>query len=96
MKNTYAVIDRTESFAQSFFSDLVTFSFIGFCALLSQENRFWTVVTGICFLLFVWAKIAVLLKLRSESFTTKEELIRWAESLDWGSDPHKESYKIDG
>ena len=87
MKNTYAVIDRTESFVESFFSDLVTFSFLSFCIWLSQGSRFWTFVTGLFFLLFALVKIARLLNLRTKPFKTKAELIKWADSLDWGTEP---------
>lgn len=80
------VIDRTESFLQSFFSDLTTFSFLGFCIWLSQGSKWWTFFTGTMFLMFALGKLSYAFKHRQKSFKTKKELMEWADSLDWGGE----------
>lgn len=79
----YKVLDRTESFVESFFSDLCTFSFLCFSIWLSHGSTWWTFVTGLMFLVFGLGKIATMFKIKVKAFTTKQELIDWANSLDW-------------
>jgi len=83
MEQKYAVIDRTESFVKSLFSDLTTFSFLAFCIWLSMGSKWWTLVTGIMFLCFAFGKLATVMKARKKDFTTKQELFDWAETLKW-------------
>lgn len=77
----YAVMDKTESFAESFFKDVVTFSFLCFSIWLSQGSKWWTFVTGLMFMLFIFSKLSLGLK-RYKRFKTKAELQTWVDSLD--------------
>jgi len=79
------IIDRTESFIESLFSDLVTFSFLAFCIWLSKGSTWWTFVTGFMFIMGTATKLSYIMGTRNKDFKTKEELIQWADSLDWGS-----------
>ena len=91
MATEHAVIDKTQSLANSIYSDFVTFSFLAFCIWLSAGSRWWTFVTGILFLFFCYCKIAAIWKLRVKTFTTKKELKDWADTLDWTSDSKQQS-----
>lgn len=82
-KSKYAVIDRTESFLQSLFSDLVTFCFLIFCIYISKGSTWWTFVTGLMFMVFGFGKIAAAFGMRQKKFTKKDDLIAWANGLDW-------------
>jgi len=82
-ENKIVVIDRTESFLESFCSDLATFSFLGFSIWLSQGSTWWTWFTGVMFLIFAFGKLSVQANTKTKYFKTKEELIEWANSLDW-------------
>ena len=82
-KPKHAVIDRTESFMQSLFADIVTFSLLAFCIWISLGSTWWTFLTGMMFLLFAFGKLSVVFGQRCKKFTTKQELIDWANGLDW-------------
>jgi len=78
----FAVLYGRESFAESFYKDIVTFSFLCFSIWLSQGSKWWTLVTGLMFILFALGKIAVMLKRNQKRFKNKAELIAWANSLE--------------
>ena len=82
----YAVIYRTESFVQSVFSDLVTFCFLAFCIYISIGSTWWTFLTGILFMIFGFCKVSYALNIRHKKFTSKKDLVEWAESLEWSRD----------
>ncbi len=79
----HIIIDRTQSFTESFFSDLVSFGSLTFCIWFSADSKWWTLVSGILFLFFTYGRIAATLKIQQKPFKTKQELIEWAETLDW-------------
>lgn len=87
----YAVIDRTESFLQSVFSDMVTFCFLAFCIYISIGSTWWTFLTGILFMIFGFGQVAYVMNLRKKKFTSKKDLIEWAESLEWSNDQQGEN-----
>jgi hypothetical protein len=78
----FAVLDGRETLAESFYKDIVTFSFLCFSIWLSQGSKWWTLVTGLMFMMFVFGKIAVMLKHKQKRFKNKDELISWAKSLE--------------
>jgi hypothetical protein len=78
----FAVLDGRESFAESFYKDIVTFSFLCFSIWLSQGSKWWTLVTGLMFILFALGKIAVMLNRKQKRFKNKAELIAWANALE--------------
>lgn len=78
----YAVIDGRESFAESFYKDIVTFSFLCFSIWLSQGSKWWTLVTELMFMMFTFGKIAMILKHKQKRFKNKTELLEWANSLE--------------
>ena len=85
-ENEHIVIDRTETFVKSIFSDFVTVSWLSFCIWLGLDSNFWTLFTGTMFFIFACGKVVQIWKLRRKSFTKKQDLIDWAESLEWSED----------
>ena len=85
-KNEHAVIDRTQSFMESFFSDLVTFGWLSFCIWMGMGSKFWTLITGTMFFVYLCGKLASMWRIKIKAFTTKQELVDWADSLEWTDD----------
>lgn len=83
MPNNVAVINRIQTFPEKVFMSFVTFTSLGFCIWLSEGSRWWTFLTGTMFLLVLFEKIAEVTKAKTKNFTTKKELVEWAETLDW-------------
>ena len=77
----YAVYEKGETFMSSLYKDIVTFSLLCFSIYISQGSTWWTFITGIMFLLFVFAKLSLAMK-RYNRFKTKEELQAWVDKLD--------------
>tara|TARA_R110000764_G_scaffold188520_2_gene273860 strand:+ start:39 stop:317 length:279 start_codon:yes stop_codon:yes gene_type:complete len=72
---TIVVIKEKEGFLQSFFKDLVTFSFIAFCVYISQESTWWTFVTGGMFLMFALMKVGNIINKSTNTFESKQKAI---------------------
>lgn len=79
-RDKFAIFDRNESLVESVFKDFVTFSFLAFSIYISQGSTWWTFITGLMFLTFLFAKISILTK-RQKVFKNKKEIIEWAEKL---------------
>ena len=77
----YAVLIAGEKVSESFYKDFVTGVMISFCVYISQGSTWWTFVTGWMFLLFVFAKITLVMQ-RQKRFRTKKDLQAWVDSLD--------------
>ena len=73
---TIVVIKEKEGFLQSFFKDLVTFSFIAFCVYISQESTWWTFVTGGMFLMFALMKVGNIINKSTNTFESKQKAIQ--------------------
>ena len=69
------VIKEKEKFFQSFFKDLVTFSFITFCVYISQGSTWWTFITGGMFLMFTLIKVGSIINKSTATFESKQEAI---------------------
>ena len=76
----YAVFLAGEKVSESFYKDLVTGVMVAFCVYISQGSTFWTFITGLMFLLFMFGKISLLFK-RQKRFRTKKDLQAWVDSL---------------
>ena len=77
----YAIFDARESLLQSILTDTTTFAFLSLMIYVSQDSNWWTLVTGIMFLIFVFGKLSVTVHRRHHRFHTKEELQKWVNSL---------------
>jgi membrane protein YdbS with pleckstrin-like domain len=84
MKNEikYAVFDGRESLISSIVKDIFSFVTIALLVYVSRDSAWWTLVTGLMFIIWMIVKVGKMLGERHKRFHTKEELIKWAESLD--------------
>ena len=72
------VVDKRETFFQSWSKDVVTFGFLALCIYVSRDSRWWTFFTG-CMSL-VW--IAAQAKGGANTFKSKAELKAWVDGLE--------------
>ena len=79
-QSKYGVLVQNESIKESIFKDVVTFSWLTFCIFISQNNTFWTLITGCMFLFWGAVKIKQGLGM-GNYFKTKEDLKNWVEQL---------------
>ena len=70
-------IKEKENIIQSFFKDLITFSFIAFCVYISQDSTWWTFITGGMFLMFALIKIGNIINKSTTTFSSTEEAIKY-------------------
>jgi len=70
-----------ESFIQSAFKDLVTFSFIAFCIYISQGSTWWTLITGGMFLMFTFIKIDKVINKSSTTFDDADKAIDYLNKI---------------
>lgn len=78
---TTILLKPKENILQSLFKDLVTFSMIAFCVYISQNNTWWTFVTGSLFLSVTLIKIKNLINERATTFKTIEEAKEYLDNL---------------
>ncbi len=75
-----AVFVKDETVVQSIIKDLFTCITCGFLVYVSQGSTWWTFVTGLMFILFMFAKVESIIK-NNNTFKTKEELQKWVDKL---------------
>ena len=71
-----------ESVLASIVKDTFTFSFLLLCIYVSKGSNWWTFLTGVMFLLFLFAKISSCTKESRLCFRTKEEVRKWLDSVE--------------
>lgn len=83
MKNNeiLTVYERKTSIKESLFKDFVTAATLLFCVYISKDSTWWTFVTGLMFLLFLFGRAAYHLKTSKHVFGSKMELRAWIDSL---------------
>lgn len=83
MKNEikYAVFNKTEGLIESIMKDVTTLAVTSLLVYISQGSKWWTLVTGLMFIFWVIARIAVITKQRYKTFKTKAELQEWVDAL---------------
>lgn len=84
MKNEikYAVFDKRQSAIDSIIKDITSLAVLSLMVYVSHGSNWWTLVTGVMFIAWMAVKIGATTKERYKTFRTKEELVKWAESLD--------------
>lgn len=82
-KHIFIVYNATESIYQSFFSDVITFTFIAIFMVLSIDvNLIWTMFLIAMLLIGMLKQVKVDHRKRTIIIKTKEEAMKWAESLE--------------
>ena len=78
----FAVFNKTEKLLESIIKDAFTGVMLAFCVHISQGSRFWTFITGLGFILFIFVRLVASAKARTKTFRTKEGLIEWVNTLE--------------
>lgn len=76
---TTVYIYPKESFLLSLSRDVVTFSLLGLCIYASIGSTWWTLVTGVMFILAMSAKLKRIINSSSTTFATPEAAIKFLE-----------------
>ena len=71
-----------ETVLASIVKDTFTFSFLLLCIYISNGSNWWTFLTGVMFLLFMFAKMSRFMKEDRKNFHTKEEVRKWLDSIE--------------
>jgi hypothetical protein len=66
-------IKPKESIFTSLIKDCMTLGFLILCAYVSKGSRFWTLITGTLFLIFLWSSLIEKVK----AFTDKDKAIQY-------------------
>lgn len=77
----FAVYRDSKTVAESLYSNLVTGVMLAFCVYISHDSTWWTFVTGLLFMLFIFGRTAALTKNNHKEFHTKKELQAWVDGL---------------
>lgn len=80
-KIKYKVYAADESVAESIYKDFATLVMVSCCVYISQDSTFWTFITGIMFIAFMFAKISAIMN-KASGFKSKQDLQNWVDSLD--------------
>ena len=75
-----AIFVKDETVMQSIYKDFVTGVMVAFCVYISQDSTWWTFITGLMFILFIFAKIKGVMD-KTINFKTKAELQKWVDDL---------------
>lgn len=76
-----AVFDKRESLIESLMKDAGTFTMLALCVYVSQGSKWWTLASGLMFVLWLFGVSAKVAK-RNKTFRTKAELLKWANTLE--------------
>ena len=71
-----------ETVLASIVKDTFAFSFLLLCIYISKGSNWWTFLTGVIFLAFLYEKVSGLLKEDRKNFRTKEEVRKWLDSIE--------------
>ena len=71
-----------ETVLDSIVKDTYTFCFLLLCMYVSKGSVWWTFLTGVMFLLFLFAKTSRWIKEDRKNFHTKEEVRKWLDSIE--------------
>jgi hypothetical protein len=71
-----------ETVLDSIVKDTYTFCFLLLCVYVSKGSNWWTFLTGVMFLLFLFAKTSSWVKEDRKNFHTKEEVRKWLDSIE--------------
>ena len=71
-----------ETVLASIVKDTFTFSFLLLCIYISKGSNWWTFLTGVMFLLFLFTKMSRWIKEDRKNFHTKEEVCKWLDSIE--------------
>ena len=81
MAQEIKVLKLDETVAQSIIKDSFTLVAVALMVYISKDSTFWTVITGLMFILFLWAKIYSSLR-KTKTFTSTNQVRAWLDRID--------------
>lgn len=82
MTQEIKVLKLDETVAQSIIKDSFTLVVVAFMVYISKDSTFWTFITGLMFIVSMWAKIHVLMKRSQKIFTSTDQVRAWLDRID--------------
>jgi hypothetical protein len=82
VENEAVIFTPDETVLESVFKDVVTGVMLAFCVYISQDSTWWTFISGLMFMLFMFVRIAAIFKRAKNKFRTKEEHQSWIDNID--------------
>lgn len=80
IKHSITIMDGRGSLLYRLFSYAVVLSILAFCIWLSKGSVFWTGLSGLLFIFFLFSLARSFVKDRTKNFTSFDEVIAWAEA----------------
>lgn len=80
IKHSITITDGRGSRIYQLFHYVVVLSIMAFCIWLSKGSVFWTGLSGLLFIFFLFALVASLVKSKTKTLTSFDEVIAWAEA----------------
>lgn len=80
IKHSITIADSRGSRIHKLLNLVVVLSILAFCIWLSKGSVFWTGLSGLLFIFFLFALVAGLVKSKTKTLTSFDEVIAWAEA----------------
>ena len=75
MNREFIYFDKTESVLESVLKDLVTLFVVSFFIYISQDNTFWTIISGALFFILMITRVSDIVSKKRKVFKNRIELI---------------------
>lgn len=82
MTKEICVLKIDETVAESAAKDSITLMVVSLLVYISMGSKFWTLITGLMFIVFMWAKIGGLMKRSKKEFTNTDQVRAWLDRID--------------
>ena len=81
MEQEIKILKIDETIAQSIIKDSFTLVVVALMVYISKDSTFWTVITGLMFILFLWAKFYSSVR-KTKAFTSTDQVRAWLARID--------------
>lgn len=81
MSNETKIYKPKRPMSEHILINIISYTLLAFCIWISQGSTLWTFLTGLLFLIGFFSAIWGWVAKHSDTFTTKKELLEWANSL---------------
>ena len=81
-KHEIRILRPKQQLLKSILSDVTTATVLVFMVYVSKGSTWWTLVTGIMFLSFMFAKIRIAFNQMDNTFKTTDEVRTWLDEID--------------
>jgi len=81
MEQEIKILKIDETIAQSIIKDSFTLVVVALMVYISKDSTFWTIITGLMFILFLLAKICSGMS-KTKTFTSTDQVRAWLARID--------------